>query len=155
MKSLILTLALAALTFSLRAQSDGPFEIKSSVIAGGGAVSRSVDDHFALVGTIGQHEAAPALKSPDQHFTLEPGFWHGITLVQTPGAPELKIRAGEPGFVILSWPLAVEGFQLQSCADLAAGQWQNVAAITIDTKAEHTVTVPANEQIRLYRLRKL
>ena len=130
------------------------FSVRSSLIAGGGGDARSVDQRFTVSGSIGQAEAVPAIKSADQRFSLEPGFWHSTTVVQTPGAPELRIRPAEPGFVSLSWPVTATGFRLEGCSDLNAGYWETVLSEPTQTASSFTVTVPASGLIRCYRLMK-
>lgn len=103
--------------------------------------------------TLGQPEAAPVLKSDNSRFAVEPGFWRGITVVQTQGAPLLKIRAGVGGTVVLSWPLASTGFVLEETVALGAMKWVSTSSAIIDTAKEHTVTVPAAGLVKCYRLR--
>lgn len=143
----LLTLAsLAALT--ARAQSGGNFDLKWSTIDGGGGTSRG--GQFALSGTIGQPDAGTLAGG---QFRLEGGFWSGVTVAQTPGAPLLKIKLISGGFVVLSWPVSVTGFNLVESPAANSVVWNAVAQGVIDTATEHTVTVPAAGLIKCYRLK--
>jgi hypothetical protein len=67
------------------AQSGGPYEIKSSVIGGGGGTSCSTDPcagaTYSLTGTIGQAVAGGPASGPPNTYNLYHGFWQ-----TTPGA---------------------------------------------------------------------
>jgi hypothetical protein len=139
----------------VHAQSGGAFEMKSSVVATGGTVASSDDQRFVLNGTIGQIHAAPSLQSADQRFAMEPGFWHGIQVVQTVGAPTLKIRLGSRETLILSWPVAATGFELEETDSLGGRpEWTLTSKEVVDTATEHTVAVPRTGLMKLYRLKK-
>lgn len=140
-------LVLAALTTAARAQSGGQFDLKWSTIDGGGATSSG--GQFALNGTIGQPDASTLTGG---NFKLEGGFWSGITLVQKPGAPILKIKLIGGGLALISWPVNVTGFTLEECPALNSGTWSATAQSIVDTATEHTVTVPALGVIKCYRL---
>ncbi len=146
----LITAASPAIT---HAQQGGRFSIKSTVIAGGGLKSASANRRFQMSATVGQPEAAPVLKSDNSRFAVEPGFWHGITVVQTQGSPLLRIRAGASGTVILSWPVASTGFVLEETSALGAVKWTPTQATVVDTATEHTITVPAAGIVKCYRLR--
>ena len=138
-----------------QAQSGGSFEIKSSVIAGGATLAASADHRFTLSGTVGQLEAAPVLRSADQRFALEPGYWHGIRVVPTTGAPMLKIQPGLRDTAILSWPVDAGDFVLEETASLNGRvEWSLTEKEFEDTATEHTVTVPCTGLMKIYRLRK-
>lgn len=141
------------------APAGAPFELHASVVAGGGTTSTNREagpngrPRFVLQATLGQAEAAPMLQSPTGRFALEPGFWHGITVVQSPGAPLLSIHRGRNGTVILSWPIASTGFWLEETPAPGTSPWTRTDAPVVDTATEHTVRVPANGGIKCYRLR--
>jgi hypothetical protein len=143
----LLTLAsLAVLT--ARAQSGGNFDLKWSTIDGGGGTSRG--GQFALSGTIGQPDAGTLSGG---QFKLEGGFWSGITVAQTPGAPLLKIKLIAGGFVVLSWPKSVTGFNLVESDAANSAAWNLTPQAVVDTATEHTVTVPGTGLIKCYRLK--
>jgi hypothetical protein len=140
---------------AVRAQSGGAFEMKSLVVASGGTVASSSDQRFILNGTTGQLNAAPSLQSADQRFAMEPGFWHGIQVVQTVGAPTLKVRLGPRDTLILSWPVTASGFELEETDSLGGRlEWSLTSKDVVDTATEHTVAVPRTGPMKLYRLRK-
>ena len=148
-KSILIAFA-ATLALAVYAQSGGSFAITSSTIDCGGGTSRG--GSFALSGTIGQTDAAPPLVSTNGRFQLEPGFWSGVTVQQTPGAPLLKIRLIAAGQAVISWPVSVSGFALEACADLGSGAWTPVNYSVVDTATEHTVSVSTAGH-RCYRLK--
>ncbi len=143
---------LASLLFVVTvAAHGGDLQLKSSVIAAGGASSRSADERFTLTGTIGQHTAGLAKGG---RFALENGFWHGLAVEQTPGAPTLRIRLIAGGQAVLSWPKDVDGFHLEETTAVGSGVWNTVLTPVVDTTTEHTVTVLAVGVIKVYRLKK-
>ena len=156
MKTKLTHLAFLAVTLTLaisaHAQSGGRFNITSSTIDAGGGTSRG--GQFALSGTLGQPDAAPPLVSTNGRFQLEPGFWSGVTVLQTPGAPVLRIRLVTADKAIVSWPVSVTGFALEACADLSSGVWTPVNDSVADTATEHTVSVSASGN-RCFRLKQL
>jgi hypothetical protein len=81
-------LLLAALAPVARAQSGGPFDLSWSTIDGGGGTSAG--GQFSLTGTIGQPDAGVPLTGGQ--FSLTGGFGSLFSVVQTPGAPLLKIK---------------------------------------------------------------
>lgn len=157
MKTISALLAIAASvglsSINARAQSGGSFTLVSTVIAGGGSQSSSSDARFVLTATAAQREAAPAIAAINDSVTLEPGFWHSIKLVQSVGAPVLKMRAAANGQVVISWPVEVTGFVLEEAPSLPKVNWNTVATPVVNTATEHTVTVPASGPMKYYRLR--
>jgi hypothetical protein len=132
------------------AQSGGQFELSWSTIDGGGG--RSSGGQFTLNGTIGQPDAGVLTGG---NFKLEGGFWSGVTVQQTSGAPILKIKLIGGGLAVLSWPVSVTGFTLEETATVAKpNSWSATVQSVVDTATEHTVTVPAVGVIKCYRLRK-
>jgi len=142
-------LILAALTTFARAQSGGQFDLSLSTIDGGGGTSSG--GQFALNGTIGQPDAG-ALTGGS--FKLEGGFWSGITVQQTPGAPLLKIKLIGGGMAVISWPASATGFTLEESVSVAQpNSWSATPYSVTDTATEHTVTVSA-VGVKCYRLKK-
>lgn len=133
-----------------RAQSGGPFDLSWSTIDNGGGTSKG--GQFSLSGTIGQPDAGVLTSG---NFKLEGGFWSGITLQQTEGAPILKIKLIGGGMAVLSWPVNVTGFTLEETVTVTQpNNWSATPQAVVDTATEHTVTVPAVGVIKCYRLRK-
>lgn len=132
-----------------RAQSGGQFDLSWSTIDGGGGASGA--GQFSLVGTIGQPDAG---KLTGGNFSIEGGFWSGISVTQMPGAPILKIKLLANGQALLSWPITVNGFSLQESPSAAVPNWNPTPQSIVDTATEHTVTVPANGAVKMFRLKK-
>lgn len=132
------------------AQSGGQFDLSWSTIDGGGGTSSG--GQFVLNGTIGQPDAGVLTGG---QFKLEGGFWSGIRLFQTPGAPILKIKLIGGGQAVISWPVSVTGFTLEETVTAAQpNSWSAAPQAVVDTATEHTVTVPAAGVIKCYRLKK-
>jgi hypothetical protein len=86
--------------------------------AGGGGTSSGTNGAsvYSVTGTIGQHDAGSAMTGGS--YSLTSGFWSIISVVQTPGAPNLTITlAGNS--VIVSWPNS-GSYTLQQNRNLAA-----------------------------------
>jgi len=124
------------------------YRLDAFTVTGGGGVSRG--GSFALAGAIGQSDAGNLAGGA---FNLEGGFWHGASLVQTPGAPALKIRLLGNGLVVISWPLTVSGYTLEQSSALGTA-WSPTQIPVVDTATEHTVTVSASGAMWSYRLQK-
>ena len=142
-------ITLAALTLERTASAQ--FDINwFSIDSGGGT---SAGGQFVVNGTVGQPDAAHALTGG--LFKLQPGFWSGITVLQAPGAPVLRITLIGGGLAVLSWPVNVTGFMPQECSNLAQPNgWSPTPQPVVDTANEHTVTVPAIGVTKCYRLMK-
>src|SRR5450432_2653063 len=81
---------------SLRAQGYSIDWYKGS--GGGGTSTGGV---YSVSGTVGQHDAGAPMNGGS--YSLTGGFWALISVVQTPGLPDLAItRAGNS--VMVSWP---------------------------------------------------
>jgi hypothetical protein len=143
-------LILGALATGARAQSGGPFDLSWSTIDGGGGTSAG--GQFTLTGTIGQPDASVTLTGGQ--FNLTGGFWSFLSVVQTPGAPLLKIKLVGVN-AVLSWPLNTSGFFLQETPSLSAPVWTSTPQQVVDTATEHTVTVPAGGLMKCFRLKHL
>lgn len=112
-------------------------------IDGGGGVSKG--GPYVLSGTIGQPDASI---STGGSYSLQGGFWAGIVILGQEDMPTLYIdRAGQD--VIVSWNPSVTGFVLESTIDLNDPVWT-----PISPDSPGSVTVPAVDTSRYYRLRK-
>ena len=152
MKRALLPLALVGLLFGTigaRAQSGGKYDLSWSTVDGGGG--RSDGGQFSIRGTVGQPDAG---KLAGGQFKIAGGFWSGVSVVQMPGAPILKITRMLNGQAMISWPLSVTGFTLEEAAASSGSPWSNTPQAIVDTATEHTVTVPAVGVIKVFRLRK-
>jgi hypothetical protein len=128
--------------------SDANPVLSASTVHPGGALQGG---QFTLAGTLGQHDAGVATGG---RLTLEGGFWNGIHVLQTSGAPILRITSDTNGMILLSWPVEAEGWTLQECSNLADGTWTNSRHPVVDTANEHTVAIPGSGPIHCYRLKK-
>ncbi|MDB6110871.1 MAG: hypothetical protein JWR69_2621 [Pedosphaera sp.] len=117
-------------------------------VDGGGGTS--IGGAFSISGTIGQPDAGVLSGGG---FTVEGGFWSGISVIQSSGAPILSIQLVGSS-AILSWPVGVAGFSLEETATPGNGPWSPTPQPVLDTVANHTVTVPAVNLIKVFRLRK-
>jgi hypothetical protein len=139
----------ALLTATARAQSGGQFDLSWSTIDNGGGASSG--GQFTVTGTAGQPDASTPLTGGQ--FSLTGGFWSFLSVVQTAGAPLLKIKLVGANAVV-SWPLSVAGFSLQETTNLKSGPWSTTPQSVVDTATEHTVTVPAQGVVKVFRLKK-
>jgi hypothetical protein len=146
-KMILLVMTAGCLASVGRAQSGGPFTLNWSTIDNGGGTSSG--GQFSLSGTIGQPDAGTLNGG---QFKVEGGFWSGITVLQTPGAPILKVKLIGGGLAVISWPVGVTGFSLEECTT-ANGSWSVAPQPVVNTATEHTVTVPAVSLIKCYRLK--
>lgn len=93
------------------------YSIEWYKIAGGGGTS--TNGQYAVTGTIGQHDAGGQMTGGG--YSLTGGFWAIISVVQTPGLPNL-IVTHSLNSVIVSWPDPnTNSFTLQQTANLAVG----------------------------------
>jgi predicted outer membrane repeat protein len=113
MKTLLM-LASFSYCLALRAhcQSGGTFFLESSTLDSGGGISTG--GSFSLSGTIGQPDAG--LLSGGT-FTLSGGFWEA-SVIQTPGAPRLRLQLTPGPRAVLSWPDDDIVWQLETSTDL-------------------------------------
>ena len=58
------------------------------------------------------------------------------------------------GQAVISWPVTVTGFTLEEAPAASSTPWNNTPQPVVDTAAEHTVTVPANGLMKVFRLKK-
>jgi hypothetical protein len=114
----------ATVGIGLHAQS---YSIDWYKIAGGGGTSSN--GQYSLSGTIGQPDASGAMSGGG--YSVTGGFWSLINVVQTPGAPLLSITyAGNQA--IISWPVSVTGYTLQTNNNLAAASWGNYTGTVVN-----------------------
>jgi hypothetical protein len=152
MNKRLFSMALIVAALSLAAaprHASGPFGLKWSTIDGGGGTSTG--GVFRVRATIGQPDAGPVASGGP--FTVTGGFWSFVSVVQTPGAPILKIQLLAGNQAVISWPVSVQGFTLEYTEAVGSGIWQSEQEPVVDTASEHTVTVPT-KGIRIYRLKK-
>ena len=123
---------LASVLVRLSAQAQ-TYSIDWYKIAGGGGTS--TNSQYSLSGTIGQPDASGAMSGGG--YSVTGGFWSLINVVQTPGAPLLTITyAGNKA--IVSWPLSVTGFILQTNNSLATGAWGNYTGAVVNNRVTNS-----------------
>ena len=121
-----------------------------TVDGGGGTSTGGI---FALEGTIGQPDGSEAMQGGD--FQLQGGFWSLVELVQTDGAPRLRIANISSVAVTLAWPVAgAEGFQLQRSGSLVAPDWTTVSGTPSVVGDEYQLTTGPVVVKHYYRLQK-
>jgi hypothetical protein len=115
MKKLFLLLALLVPALS-HAQT---YSVAWYKVAGGGGTSTNAP--YSLSGTIGQQDASSAMTGGN--YSVTGGFWSMISVVQTPGVPNLTITFVGPNSVVVSWP-NTGSYTLQQNSNLAvAAGW--------------------------------
>jgi hypothetical protein len=143
MKTKITILATVLTLRAFTASADS--SIAWFTVDGGGGTSSG--GQFTVSGTIGQPDAGLLAGG---RFSLAGGFWSGISLVQTPGAPLLSIHP-LGATVRISWPAPSPGFILEQ-ALTAAGQWTPVQPPYNTNAVEISYTVPATREMQFFRL---
>ncbi|EEF62874.1 hypothetical protein [Pedosphaera parvula] len=118
-----------------------------TVDGGGGTSSGGA---FSINGTVGQPDAGVLSGGG---YTVEGGYWSGVSIIQNTNAPILNIRLAGSN-AILSWPVGISGFSLEETGAPDSGLWSPTSQAVLDTDTTHTVTVPAVNIIKCYRLKK-
>ena len=121
MKTLLFIPSLLVLSI-LNSQLSTAFAQQYSIdwykIAGGGGISTG--GVYAVSGTIGQHDAGGPMIGGN--YSLTGGFWALISVVQTPGVPNLTVSFVNPNSVKISWPNTGSYTLLQN-SSVAGGGW--------------------------------
>ena len=133
----LLTLALLLAGLPLGAQS---YSINWYKVSGGGGISTG--GVYSVSGTIGQHDAGGPMTGGN--YSLTGGFWSLISVVQTPGLPNLVINH-TGNSVIVSWP-DTGSYTLQQNSDLANFSGWGASGYTIATAHgtnSITITTPS------------
>ena len=117
-RHLLLVIACCAALFqaprSAKAQS---YSIDWSTIDGGGGTSSG--GSYTLSGTIGQPDAGTLSGGS---YTLEGGFWPGLVVPSSTGAPMLFIQVSGAS-VVISWSPTTPGFTLEETDSLSLPSW--------------------------------
>ena len=143
------TLGLCFLTsiFCLRAPAQ-PYSIDWYKVAGGGGMSTG--GTYQVGGTIGQHDAGGPMIGGN--YSLAGGFWALISVVQTPGLPNLIItHAGNS--VIVSWPNTGSYTLLQN-NNLAGGSWTSSGYAVTSGNGTNSITISSPTGNLFFRLSK-
>jgi hypothetical protein len=138
MNKIILLFCLLLLPLSGLAQN---YSINWYKVAGGGGTS--TNGLYSLSGTIGQPDASGAMTRGG--YSLTGGFWSVVSVVQTPGLPNLAIRLASSS-VIVSWP-NTGSYTLQQTTTLPSGTWvtSSYSITTLSGTNSITITSPTGE----------
>jgi hypothetical protein len=144
MKSMTLILGLLLACSISRAQS---YSINWYKVAGGGGTS--TNGQYSLSGTIGQPDASGALSGGG--YTVVGGFWSLISVVQTPGTPNLAVSHSGNN-VIVAWP-ATGSYTLQQNPNVAnpAG-WVTSSYPITPANGSNSITVTSPSGNLFFRL---
>src|SRR5208337_4902525 len=104
-------------------------------IAGGGGTSTG--GTYTVSGTIGQHDAGGPMTGGS--YSLTGGFWALISVVQTPGLPDLIITHADNS-VIISWPNTGSYTLLQN-SNLAGGTWTTSGYAITTANGTNSITI--------------
>jgi hypothetical protein len=113
-----------------------PFSVDWHKVSGGGGTSTG--GVYSVSGTIGQHDAGGPMTGGG--YSVTGGFW-ALYAVQTPGAPLLTITYSGGTTAVVSWPLSVTGWTLQTNTDLRIGTWGNYLGPVVNNSATVTSKV--------------
>ena len=126
-------LVLLAFCTTVNAQ---PYSVNWYKVSGGGGTSTGGTYHVS--GTIGQPDAGGPMTGGG--YSVTGGFW-ALYAVQTPGAPELTITYSGGNTAVVSWPLSVTGWTLQTNSNLSTGTWGNYSGSIVNNSATVTSKV--------------
>jgi hypothetical protein len=141
-----LSASLALLAIAASAQ----YSLNWSTIEGGGGTSIGGD--FTLAGTVGQADARGPMTGGN--FSLTGGFWAGVGVVQTPGAPLLSITTTATNTVAVIWPAPAIGWILQQNSGLNTTNWSAVAQTPAIVGTNRVVIINPPVGNRFFRLYK-
>jgi hypothetical protein len=117
-------------------------------VAGGGGVSTG--GVYSVNGTVGQHDAGGPLTAGP--YSITGGFW-ALSVVQTPGAPLLKILLSNTNTAIVSWPAPSVGWVLQQNTSVASpAGWSNATNTVTQAGGHNQIVVASPNGNRFYRL---
>jgi hypothetical protein len=143
MKKLLLALAML-MPFLASAQS---YSINWYKVAGGGGTATG--GVYSLNGTIGQHDASAAMTGGG--YSLTGGFWALISVVQTPGLPNLTITHSGNS-VIVSWPnTGTYNLQQNPVVNSASG-WTTSSYSVTTANGTNSITITSPSGNLFFRL---
>ncbi len=146
------TMVVLGMTLLLVWTAQAQYALDWHTMDGGGGTSTG--GVYEVTGTIGQPDAGvSALQGGD--VALQGGFWALIGVLQTDGAPTLRIANNLNGTATLSWAGdGSDGFQLRVATDLEAQDWTDVPDVPSVVDDDYQVTVTLTPTKRFYQLRK-
>jgi hypothetical protein len=144
MKKLFLLFAMLVPIFSF----SQPYSIDWYKIAAGGGAS--TDGVYAVSGTIGQHDAGGPMTGGN--YSLTSGFWALISVMQTPGLPDLIITHSGNS-IIVSWP-GTGAYTLQQNSNLSTSSGWVISGYTITTtNGTNSITITPPTGNLFFRLK--
>jgi hypothetical protein len=138
-------LLFVAFPFVISAQN---YSIDWFKIAGGGGTSTG--GTYTVSGTIGQHDAGGPMTGGS--YSLTGGFWALISVMQTPGLPNLIITFVGSNSVTVSWP-NTGSYTLQQNSNLAGGSWTTSGYTITTSNGTNSVTITPPMGNLFFRLR--
>ncbi|MGO8836101.1 MAG: hypothetical protein ACLQAH_18735 [Limisphaerales bacterium] len=119
-------------------------------VAGGGGTSTG--GTYTVSGTIGQPDAGGAMSGGQ--YSVTGGFWSLISVVQTPGLPNLTITFVGPDSVVVSWP-DTGSYTLQENSNLAVpGGWAASGYTVTTSNGTNSITITPPTGNLFFRLSK-
>src|SRR5208283_69541 len=119
-------------------------------VAGGGGTSTG--GTYTVSGTIGQPDASGAMSGGQ--YSVTGGFWSLISVVQTPGLPNLTITFVGPDSVVVSWP-DTGSYTLQQNSNLAVpGGWAASGYTVSTSNGTNSITITPPTGNLFFRLSK-
>ena len=106
-------------------------------IAGGGGTSTG--GTYAVSGTIGQHDAGGPMLGGN--YSLTGGFWALISVVHTPGVPNLTVTFVNPNSVKVSWPNTGSYTLLQNNNPAATASWTTSGYSITTANGTNSITI--------------
>ena len=142
----VLALLLSTINYGLSTSHAQSYTVDWYKIAGGGGTSTG--GVYSVSGTIGQPDASGAMTGGN--YSVTGGYWALINVVQTPGAPALKIS--QAGNVVTVYWQNVSGWNLQQNGNLttpAGWSANNSATLTGGTNYLNLTNPAGNLFFRL------
>jgi hypothetical protein len=127
---------IAALLLPVAASAQS-YSINWYKISGGGGMN-STGGAYSVSGTIGQHDAGGPMTGGG--YQLTGGFWALISVLQTPGLPNLTITFVSPDSVKVSWP-NTGTYTLQQNSNLAGGSWATSGYTVTTANGTNSITI--------------
>jgi hypothetical protein len=140
---LILSLLFPAIGFAQQ------YSIDWYKVAGGGGTSTG--GVYSVSGTIGQPDAGVTMTGGS--YSLTGGFWALISVVQTPGTPNLTITFAGPNSVVISWP-NTGSYTLQTNNSLNASNWPGYGGTINTSNGTNSVTITPPTGNLFFRLKQ-
>ena len=117
---------------------------------GGGTSTGGV---YSVSGTIGQPDANQPPMSGG-NYSLAGGFWSLLSVVQSPGAPQLSITLTSTNTAVVSWAYPSAGFNLQQNTNLSTANWVSPSQTVTNNGTINFIIVNPPTGNRFYRLFK-